>query len=227
LQRLRYIPIKSRIFLLFLFALSFFPLCPAYSDTVKLADIVSGIQKKYESVKEIEAACNEETFNRTVDKKFKFKGKLYIKKPDKLRMEIDEPEKQLIVTNGSVIWIYIPENNQAVKEKIDGKNKSKLAITILAGMAKLDKEFKISKDGENDKSFLVGLVPKDPSSMIKKMELEIEKNNYNIKKVIVEDSFGNWTSYELVNAKINKGIPDSRFNFKVPEGVEVVESMGD
>ena len=63
--------------------------------------------------------------------------------------------------------------------------------------------------------------------MIKKMELEIEKNNYNIRKVIVGDSFGNWTSYELTDVKINKGIPDSKFDFKVPESVEVVESMGD
>ena len=62
--------------------------------------------------------------------------------------------------------------------------------------------------------------------MVKKMGLEIEKNNYNIRKVTVEDNFGNWTSYELTDVKINKGIPDSRFNFKVPEGVEVVESMG-
>ena len=223
----RYILIKSTNVLILFFSLSFFPIYSAYSETVKLADIVSRIQKKYEAVRELEANSNQETFNKTVDRKFKFRGKLYIKKPDKLRMEIKEPEEQLIVTNGSVLWIYIPENNQAVKEKMDGKNKSKLAITILAGMAKLDKEFKISKEGESGKSYMVGLVPKDPSSMIKKMELEIEKNNYNIRKVIVDDSFGNWTSYELTDVKINKGIPDSKFDFKVPESVEVVESMGD
>ncbi|OGL47120.1 MAG: outer membrane lipoprotein carrier protein LolA [Candidatus Schekmanbacteria bacterium RBG_16_38_11] len=222
----RYILIKSTNVLILFFSLSFFPIYSAYSETVKLADIVSRIQKKYEAVRELEANSNQETFNKTVDRKFKFRGKLYIKKPDKLRMEIKEPEEQLIVTNGSVLWIYIPENNQAVKEKMDGKNKSKLAITILAGMAKLDKEFKISKEGESGKSYMVGLVPKDPSSMIKKMELEIEKNNYNIRKVIVDDSFGNWTSYELTDVKINKGIPDSKFDFKVPESVEVVESMG-
>ena len=223
----RYILIKSTNVLILFFSLSFFPIYSAYSETVKLADIVSRIQKKYEAVRELEANSNQETFNKTVDRKFKFRGKLYIKKPDKLRMEIKEPEEQLIVTNGSVLWIYIPENNQAVKEKMDGKNKSKLAITILAGMAKLDKEFKISKEGESGKSYMVGLVPKDPSSMIKKMELEIEKNNYNIRKVIVDDSFGNWTSYELTDVKINKGIPDSKFDFKVPESFEVVESMGD
>jgi len=227
LPQSRYILIKSTNVLILFFSLSFFPIYSAYSETVKLADIVSRIQKKYEAVRELEANSNQETFNKTVDRKFKFRGKLYIKKPDKLRMEIKEPEEQLIVTNGSVLWIYIPENNQAVKEKMDGKNKSKLAITILAGMAKLDKEFKISKEGESGKSYMVGLVPKDPSSMIKKMELEIEKNNYNIRKVIVDDSFGNWTSYELTDVKINKGIPDSKFDFKVPESVEVVESMGD
>ena len=158
----RYILIKSTNVLILFFSLSFFPIYSAYSETVKLADIVSRIQKKYEAVRELEANSNQETFNKTVDRKFKFRGKLYIKKPDKLRMEIKEPEEQLIVTNGSVLWIYIPENNQAVKEKMDGKNKSKLAITILAGMAKLDKEFKISKEGESDKSYMVGLIPKDP-----------------------------------------------------------------
>jgi len=188
---------------------------------------VSEIQKKYENVNDLEAGCIQETFNNTVGKKFRFKGKLYIKKPDKLRMEIEDPEEQLIVTNGSILWIYIPENNQVVKEKLDINNKSKTALMILAGMAKLDRDFKIYKKSDDNKKYFLGLFPKDSKSSVKKMELEIDKKGYNVEKVIVEDSFDNWTSYELLNVRINKGISDSKFDFKIPEGVEVVESSGD
>ena len=63
--------------------------------------------------------------------------------------------------------------------------------------------------------------------MINKMKLDVDKNDFSFQKVTVEDSFGNWTSYELKNVKINSGISDSKFDFKPPDGVEVVESAGE
>ena len=94
-------------------------------------------------------------------------------------------------------------------------------------MAKLDRDFKIYKKSNDNKKYFLGLFPKDSKSSVKKMELEIDKKGYNVEKVIVEDSFDNWTSYELVNVRTNKGISDSKFDFKIPEGVELVESSGD
>ena len=227
MQQSKYFRIRFACFLISLFVFTFIPPKLTHSDTADLALIVSEIQKKYESVKEVEAVCVEETFNKTLDKKFKFKGMLYIKKPDKVRMEIKEPEEQLIVANGSFIWIYIPENNQVVKEKMDENNKSKLAITILTGMAKLDRDFNIYKDQGSSKNYIVRLIPKESTGFIKKMNLEINKKKYDIEKVVVEDSLGNWTSYELSEVKINSSISDSKFDFKIPGGVELVESSGE
>ena len=200
-----------------------------YPETSELNEIVSKIQKKYEYMRELEADCIQETFNKTVEKKFIFKGSLYVKKPDKLRMEIKEPEIQLIVANGQTLWIYLPDNKQAVKEKLDLSNKSKTALTILTGMAKLNRDFEITMEQgfEKIRSYVLGLIPKDKKSMIKKMKLDVDKNDFSFQKVTVEDSFSNWTSYELKNVKINSGISDSKFDFNPPDGVEVVESAGE
>ena len=180
-------------------------------------------------MRELEADCIQETFNKTVEKKFIFKGSLYVKKPDKLRMEIKEPEEQLIIANGQILWIYLPDNKQVVKEKLDVSNKSKTALTILTGMARLDRDFEISREQGSEKSrgYTLGLIPKDTKSMIKRMKLDVDKNDFSFQKVTVEDSFGNWTSYELKNVKINSGISDSKFDFKPLDGVEVVESAGE
>ena len=200
-----------------------------YPETLALDEIVSKIQKKYEYMRELEADCIQETFNKTIEKKFIFKGSLYVKKPDKLRMEIKEQEIQLIVANGQTLWIYLPDNKQAVKEKLDLSNKSKTALTILTGMAKLNRDFEITMEQgfEKSRSYTLGLIPKEKKSMIKKMKLDVDKNDFSFQKVTVEDSFGNWTSYELKNVKINSGISDSKFDFKPPDGVEVVESAGE
>ncbi|OGL41843.1 MAG: outer membrane lipoprotein carrier protein LolA [Candidatus Schekmanbacteria bacterium RIFCSPHIGHO2_02_FULL_38_11] len=226
---MKYILIKPSGLFLYLLILNFILPEPVYPETSALDEIVSKIQKKYEYVRELETDCIQETFNRTVEKKFIFKGSLYVKKPDKLRMEIKEPEKQLIIANGQTLWVYLPENKQVVREKLDLNNKSKTALTILTGMAKLSRDFEISMEqgSEKSRSYMLGLIPKDSKSMIKKMRLEVDKNNLNFQKVIVEDSFGNWTSYELKNIKVNRGISDSKFEFKTPDGVEVVESTGD
>jgi len=41
---------------------------------------------------------------------------------------------------------------------------------------------------------------------------------------VVDDNFGNRTFIELSRVKVNRGIANSRFRFKIPKGVEVIKN---
>ena len=49
------------------------------------------------------------------------------------------------------------------------------------------------------------------------------KNIFPIVSSIVHDAGGNRTRIDYSRARVNKGLSDGKFNFKIPEGVEVIK----
>jgi outer membrane lipoprotein carrier protein len=49
------------------------------------------------------------------------------------------------------------------------------------------------------------------------------KNAFPIVSSVVHDVGGNKTRINYSRARVNKGLADGKFNFKIPEGVEVIK----
>ena len=41
-------------------------------------------------------------------------GKVYVMHPGKMRWEYEQPDRQIIITDGYKLWIYRPEDNQVM-----------------------------------------------------------------------------------------------------------------
>jgi outer membrane lipoprotein carrier protein len=49
------------------------------------------------------------------------------------------------------------------------------------------------------------------------------KNVFPIVSSVIHDAGGNRTRIDYSRARVNKGLADGKFNFKIPEGVEVIK----
>lgn len=151
-------------------------------------------------------------------------GEFFIQKPNHFRWEVTEAFQQTIIADGSHIFTYDPE-----LEQVTIQNQSKLLtdspLLLLTSNAKqLAESFMIDKinlTDQPDKALFI-LKPKQESSIFESVHVLFKGGK--IEELLMRDSLGQQTTVKFLNIKLNKKINVSLFNFKIPEGVDVIDS---
>ena len=141
-------------------------------------------------------------------------GEMFISRPGKFHWKIEQPEEELIVSNGKTIWYYSPFIEQVTlinfTETISGT-----PFALLAGAN--DKQwanYVVTKKGEQ---FTV-TNPKQVQATT--FIFEFDKIG-NINKFVVIEEQGQRSEFLLTHKKMAKPLKDALFEFIVPKGVEV------
>jgi len=100
---------------------------------------------------------------------------------------------------------------------------------FLLGRSNLSNEFK-EFTLLNTKPYLPGtkvvrMTPKRKSDL-KELIMEVDPQNYQIRRLIMEHIDERREEFIFSNIQINTGLKASLFEFKVPAGVQVVEGLG-
>src|SRR6185295_11132212 len=101
-----------------------------------------------------------------------FKGRLYLKRPGKLRWDYSQPTKQQVYVNDNKVWVYVPEHQQAVISSLAEENDSQLPIHLLSWAAELEREFEVHPDKETETLAALTLIPKETKGGPKKIMIE-------------------------------------------------------
>lgn len=233
---------RSAIFCMFLCMIAL-PLSAA-SPTASLKEVVSSLETGYVNLQDVQADFAQKTTIATVKREQKGSGELLLKRPASatamFRFNYTKP-KQQIISNGKNIWFYTPENKQVLVSDVStmfaGGNS--IALSYLTGLGHVSRDFDISFAAEPldaDGNYQLILTPKKASSVLSKLELTVSSavvsqfRSYGVVKSIfpvvsstVHDLAGNQTRIDYMRTRVNKGIANSKFNFKIPAGVEVIK----
>jgi len=195
-----------------------------YGETQE--DIINNIQIKYKGINDFYATFRQDATIKALDKVQTANGELWIKKDAKMRWNYINPGQDQIISDGTNLWYYYKDEGYVVKANLKEMGSNPNLISLLSDLNNLKEVFKIkvsSTQEENKPYYLIDLTPLDnENDDINKISLAIEKDSLIIHKLFLYDPFNNLTIVKLNNIKINKGIKDKVFEFKVPKGVEVV-----
>ncbi len=150
-------------------------------------------------------------------------GKVFFKRPDKMRWEYETPDRQTIITNGSTLWIYRPEDNQVMVGKAPAFFEDGKGFSFLSDMELIKKKFRIllEKKAEND-NHVLKLLPREKTHDVSVIYLFVSTKTFEVVKIVTYNSYEDETRIELDNIQFKQKIDDSMFNFKIPQGVEVL-----
>jgi len=155
-------------------------------------------------------------------------GKLWLKKPGKMRWEYRSPEEKLFVSDGHDGWLYLPQEKQVRKSSMKDLNDLRSPIAFLLGKTKLQRElsglsfapgFEVWRPGD---AVLRG-VPKGLENQIRDVALEITPE-HQIARILIYGVDDSLTEYRFQNLKENVQVPESLFRFRPAAGVEVIEN---
>ncbi|BCA81037.1 outer-membrane lipoprotein carrier protein [Desulfuromonas sp. AOP6] len=147
------------------------------------------------------------------------------------------PSSQEIVSDGETVWVYLPENQQVLQSslaEVGADQAQENPLVFITGLGNLSENFKLSWASprqDADGNYLLALEPKKPSAMVLSLRLAVAKEAvlnqgkepvFPLRKVEIIDTNDNRTQLSFGDVRINPPLADSRFDFQVPAGVEVV-----
>ncbi|MGE3260858.1 MAG: outer membrane lipoprotein carrier protein LolA [Bacteriovoracia bacterium] len=223
---------KALIFLLFLSAL------PAQAiDRAKISPVkkisLDKLQATYKSKASLEADFIQEVYQASLARTKTSKGNIRLSKPNFVRWEIAEPEASIMVSNGRRVSYFTPDARGKGKGQVIERAASELErqpmFRILTGSAPLTKEFIVTKEekiegvAKGEAFTEIWLKPKKPMSDINEVRLRID-SKYLIRELNLENENGNKTKITLQNQSLGDKLPTALFDFKAPEGTEVIRN---
>ena len=185
--------------------------------------IVDAIQKQYDATHTFQARFVQKSYLRILDQSQHTQGTVSIKKPGKMRWEYNAPDRQILVSNDQALWLYLPDEQQVTKMKVQSIYSSNTPALFLAGRGQLTESFTIKKVTEKDGVYIVELIPRDKAQNLTKMVLLADKKNFQIIGSRVYDNLGNKTEMIFSDIRSNPALDDATFQFEVPKGVELID----
>jgi len=216
---------QSVIGLLALLLLMCHPADAAQQDD--LSSVVKQIETAYRNTKELQTDFVQTTQYEGFDTPYISKGRLFIRRPDKMRWDYREPSHHQIYVNGDTVIYMVPEHHQAIRSTMDREVHTPVPLMLLAGAAALSEQFSIAWDGapgKTDGAYRLRLTGKGAGAPLAPMTIETSTDTFLIRRVILHDPSGAQTTFEFSHLTLNGGLDDTLFVFTPPSGIEVVDA---
>lgn len=149
-------------------------------------------------------------------------GQMAIERPGKFRWEIIKPNKQIVVTNGSRLWIYDPDLEQVTIRMLTKEIGDSPAMLLSNTNMGIEKAYSVSHSKEANTALQwFSLIPKNKNNAFAEIKLGFAKNQ--IREMILEDQLGQNTHIEFYHIEVNPNLASSLFVFKLPANVDVID----
>jgi outer membrane lipoprotein carrier protein len=146
-------------------------------------------------------------------------GRFEFQRPNRFRFAYAKPFEQLIVADGTKVWIFDTDLNQASSRRL-GDALGSTPAALLAG-GSLDTEFTLSPEPARDGLSWALALPKGKDGPFQRMRVGF--NGKTLAAVEITDSFGQRSTLRFSDFVPNPVLAAERFRFVPPAGADIVE----
>jgi outer membrane lipoprotein carrier protein len=202
---------RTLIFSLLLLA---FTAARAETPEQTLARFVEGVQTLQAEFSQTQIDERGETLNSS-------SGRMALARPGKFRWEYLQPTPQLIVTDGSRLWLYDQDLKQVsirpAAEALQGT-----PAALLSQRQTLTETFSVADAGSEGAVRKLELKPKGKDSDFQSVELWLKGGTP--VRMLFRDQLGGATDIQFSAIQSNGKLDAALFRFQAPKGVEVIDS---
>ena len=198
----------------------------------EVREVMKRLQARYEKTKDLQADFTQKTTIEGFERPMTSSGKVYIKKPGRLRWNYLDPSAEDIYVQGDDVKVYVPEHKQVLVGKLTHMAASRAPLELLQGAAKLDASFEAEPTPGKSRGVggirLVTLVPKshdaEAHGTVQRIVVEVFPKTYFIRSLSLHEVSGNVSNFEFSSLQSNIGLDDDLFVPTFPPDVEVVKA---
>ncbi|HEX7124361.1 MAG TPA: outer membrane lipoprotein carrier protein LolA [Thermodesulfobacteriota bacterium] len=187
------------------------------------------VQQTYDQTRDLTARFTQESTSAALGRSQRAEGRVTIRKPGKMRWDYEGRSGkpgQVIVSDGKTLWIYNPEDRSVIKSEIGGALE-RTPLAFLMGLGELTRDFEVGRPPADlalgrPGDVVLELTPKEAIAALQNLYLAVDPERALVTAALIVDPFGNRTRLAFEDIRTNTGVPESRFAFTVPPGVQVV-----
>lgn len=195
----------------------------------ELTDILGSIRQNYGSLPGLAVPYSREVITRTMAmmgsqvKGDLATGWIYFKPPHFLRLEQERPTREFLITDGTTLWWFLPDQKQAYRYDQESFGKElKLLSDLFGGLEDAEGRFQLALTSAGEAETKLELRPDPPWEQVDHIVVTLDKG-YAIRGVDIHNSLGGITRFHLEPMTERAIFEDGFFRFTAPEGVEVLE----
>ncbi len=166
------------------------------------------------------ARFDQQVFDRAGKVVDRASGSFAFARPGKFRWTYEKPHTQVLVGDGSKLWIHDPDLNQVTVKRIDNAISSTPAA-LLAGKDDITALFTLRDAGPADGLNWVEATPKAPDTGFDRVRLGLKGKT--LAAMELQDQLGGRTMLRFSDLKANASVPSDTFRFNPPQGADVIE----
>ena len=146
-------------------------------------------------------------------------GRMAFARPGKFRWDYSKPYEQVIVGDGSKLWLYDTDLDQVTVKPL-GDVIAGTPAALLAGDNAIEKYFSLKDAGQGGGLEWLEATPKSKDTSFERIRMGFKGD------VLVQmelfDFFGQRTTLKLSKFARNPSIPASKFKFTPPKGADII-----
>lgn len=146
-------------------------------------------------------------------------GRMAFARPGKFRWDYSKPYEQVIVGDGTKLWLYDADLDQVTVRTL-GDVIAGTPAALLAGDNAIEKYFVLKDAGEADGLEWLDATPKTRDTSFERIRMGFKGDT--LVQMELFDFFGQRTTLKLTKMVRNPSIPASRFTFTPPKGADII-----
>lgn len=163
-------------------------------------------------------------------------GQMWVRKDEKMRIEIQNPDPRTILRSGDSLFVFNPKINR-VEEYDLGKNRAMVDQYVLLGFGtraeNIKKNYLVAANSEQEldgrKTVMIELTPKSQQirDQITKIQMWIDEASWlPIQQKFFEAGSGDYFIFHYTNVRKNLKLADSRFKPDWPKNATKIKPRG-
>jgi outer membrane lipoprotein carrier protein len=195
---------------------------PASADAPAPTEVLGGLQAWLDGTRDLECRFEQTLVSGAFGAGVRELGRLYVKRPGKMRWEYTRPDAKVAVLNDSAAFLYLPDDHQMIRG--DETWSSSPLLVLLSGEGRVDDVFEVDGVGRADDegAWNLRLVPRDADQGFEEVTVTLASPEYAISEAEVLDEAGNRMHYRFRSVRRNRGVDDDRFVLEPPPGTEII-----
>jgi outer membrane lipoprotein carrier protein len=199
---------------------------PAEAKVEDIKTVASRVDARYSRMQTLSADFTETYSGAGVTRQES--GSLTLKRSGKMRWDFAAPKVKLFVSDGKTAYFYVPDERQVRKASVKKLDDFHSPLRYLLGRSRLTNEFDDLKLEAGSAPWKVGNlvlsgVPKRLADRVERVIFEVSPRSV-IERIVIREADGSSTEFRFANLVQDRPVPDDRFRFQAPAGVETIES---
>ena len=161
-------------------------------------------------------------------------GVLSFKAPDLLRMDYTNPKEQVIVFNGELLTVYLPNSSAVLQQQVQD-NESAVSLSTPQGLALLSRYYTVAYEtGQNAEPLEEGsdemvikfiLSRKSTAEAFRYIKIAVTASSNLIRRIEAVTPKGEEFIFNFYDYKLDQGITDQRFIYDAPPSANNINNF--